>query len=123
MPKGYTLKSARTVSVSVSTRGVATPASVTFEYTAPPAVVTATITVYYKDEGGAEITREVSTYTEGTHTVKANSWVVPAGYTLLGSDTASITVAKDGSVTPASVTFTYKAPVTATIITIRIPRV
>ncbi|HHX20680.1 MAG TPA: hypothetical protein GX722_02705 [Clostridiales bacterium] len=115
VPKGYTLKSARTVSVSVSTRGVATPASVTFEYTAPPAVVTATITVYYKDEGGAEITREVSTYTEGTHTVKANSGVVPAGYTLVGSDTASITVAKDGSVTPASVTFTYKAPVTATI--------
>jgi len=115
VPADYVLTGASSVTVSVASNGVATPASVTFEYTAPPAVVTATITVYYKDEGGAEITREVSTYTEGTHTVKANSGVVPAGYTLVGSDTASITVAKDGSVTPASVTFTYKAPVTATI--------
>ena len=115
VPADYVLTSASSVTVSVASNGVATPASVTFEYTAPPAVVTATITIYYKDEGGAEITREVSTYTEGTHTVKANSGVVPAGYTLVGSDTASITVAKDGSVTPASVTFTYKAPVTATI--------
>ncbi len=115
VPADYVLTGASSVTVSVASNGVATPASVTFEYTAPPAVVTATITIYYKDEGGAEITREVSTYTEGTHTVKANSGVVPAGYTLVGSDTASITVAKDGSVTPASVTFTYKAPVTATI--------
>lgn len=115
VPAGYTLKSARTVSVSVSADGVATPASVTFTYEAPPAVVTAQVRIYYKDQDGRELTSEVTTLAEGTHTITANSGAAPAGYTLVGSGTASVTVGADGKATPASVTFTYRAPATATI--------
>lgn len=115
VPEGYTLTSARTVTVNVSTTGVASPASVTFTYQAPPKVVTAQVTVYYKDQDGKSLAQEVSTYTQGTHTITANNAVVPQGFTITGSNTASVTVSADGSATPASVTFIYKAPVTATI--------
>lgn len=115
VPQGYTLTSARTVSVSVNTSGVASPAGVTFTYQAPPRAVTAQVTIYYKDQDGTELAQEISTFDQGMHTVSANSAKVPQDYTLTGNSSVSLTVNADGTATPASVTFIYRAPVSATI--------
>ena len=55
------------------------------------------------------------TLKEGANNVSADDSKVPAGYVLTSARDVAVTVAADGTANPASVMFTYKAPVTATI--------
>ncbi|MGI6690202.1 MAG: peptidoglycan-binding protein [Christensenellales bacterium] len=112
---GYTLQGTGTVTVSVSASGVATPRSVLFTYKAPPAAVTAKVTAYYKDQAGKDLGSETFTLPQGANTITANDSSVPAGYTLVGERNISVVVSEDGTAAPSSVTFTYKAPVSAMV--------
>lgn len=112
---GYTLQGTGTVTVSVSASGVATPRSVLFTYKAPPAAVTARVTAYYKDQAGKDLGSETFTLPQGANSITANDSSVPAGYTLVGERNISVVVSEDGTAAPSSVTFTYKAPVSAVV--------
>lgn len=107
VPAGYTLTGSRSVMVSVAANGTVSPASVTFVYRPN---VTAVVPVTYKDEGGGVLHSENATLGYGSSVVAANDRHVPAGYTLIGARSVTVTVNDSGTATPAAITFTYKAP-------------
>ena len=108
---GYELTSARQVSVQVDSNGRATPDKVVFTYKKP---AQATVAVLYRGTDGKALLDTSVTFPEGTHTVIANDSFVPAGYTLESAREVPVTVKADGSVTPTTITFTYKAPAAPT---------
>ena len=107
VPAGYRLIGSRSVQVQVDQYGNATPSAVSFTYQPN---ITAVVPVSYQDENGKSLHSENLTLSLGSNTVAANDGRVPAGYTLTGPRTVAVTVAANGTATPASVTFTYKAP-------------
>ena len=72
--------------------------------------VNVTVPVYYKDEAG-NVLRQVDMVCYGTTTINADPAMVGEGFVLASAKSVKITV-KNGKASPASVTFTYKAPPT-----------
>lgn len=107
VPAGYRLVSNRSVQVQVDQYGNATPSAVSFTYQPN---ITAVVPVNYQDENGRSLHSENLTLSLGSNTIAANDGRVPAGYTLTSPRTVAVTVAANGTASPASVTFTYKAP-------------
>ncbi|MDD3109246.1 MAG: peptidoglycan-binding protein, partial [Eubacteriales bacterium] len=108
VPAGYTLQGAGSQQVTVSASGTATPPAITFTFRAP---ATADLPVRYADTAGGTLYEESLRVTQGTNVISANDALVPSGYTLQGPRDVEVMVGADGSVAPASVTFTYAAPV------------
>lgn len=104
---GYTLQSARQVPVTVDSTGRATPASVSFTYKLP---ASGQVRILYRDNEGTSLVDTTATLQEGAHTITANDSFVPAGYTLTSARSVQVTVAANGTTTPAQVTFTYQRP-------------
>ena len=127
-PSGYSLVSAPTVTVSVNSQAVASPASVTFTFRAPQPTATPTPTqrptdtpvpvpamakvpVYYMTNTGvllyqttANIARNTTSY------VPVDTGLVPPTYTLISVSPVAVTVDSQANASPASVTFTFRAP-------------
>lgn len=109
---GYALISASQVTVSVSSKGVPTPASVTFTYqrvaTDPP--ITGQVVINYLDGGdnNRQIAQETRVLPQGTTTVSANDAMAGPGYTLTSVRTANVTVGANGVANPSVVNFVYK---------------
>ncbi|MHC1786595.1 MAG: peptidoglycan-binding protein [Christensenellales bacterium] len=112
VPRGYTLSSARTQYVSVSSQGLATPASLTFTYVT--AAVTISVPVEYVDQNGSVIFSDRVSAQTGTNVVNANDGLVP-GYTLVSGRQVTVTVDAAGNATPNKVIFTYRKPASATV--------
>ena len=110
----YVLYSGRSAQVYVSPQGVASPAAITFLYQPRPQNVTVTVPVYYRTTDGRTLATDYVTAAQGTNTIYANDAKVP-GYARQSAGTASVFVSSNGSVSPASVIFTYALPVTATV--------
>lgn len=110
----YVLYSGRSAQVYVSPQGAASPAAITFLYQPRPQNVTVTVPVYYRTVDGRTLATDYITATAGTNTIYANDSKVP-GYTRQSAGTASVFVSTNGSVSPASVIFTYALPVSATV--------
>ncbi|MBR4502878.1 MAG: peptidoglycan-binding protein [Clostridia bacterium] len=116
VPAGYSLVSGASQYVTV-TNGVASPAYVTFTYSAPvTAAPTATpvsmayVTVRYCDENGAILATDTVSLIANS-TIYPRSGLVP-GYILNGTGSAYVIVS-GGVATPSTVTFYYKKSVTA----------
>ena len=97
--------------VTVYADGTTSVSSLTFYYTkAPtptPKPATAIITVFCRSTDGTVLNQEARTLSEGTSTVK--NTFKKYGYKLDGADSYTVTVSKDGTATPDSITF-YFAP-------------
>ncbi len=111
IPAGYQLIGEGTQTVSVSEEGVATPAQVEFQYQSLSAV-TGSVTVHYTD-GAAPIAADQTVSINGTgeHAVAPDMSLVPAGYTLVGEGSQTVSLSADGAVSPAELIFTFAAPV------------
>ncbi len=103
---GYTLASARQVTVTVNNAGSATPAKVTFTY---KRIVSVPVEVHLLQEGGGILGGYSITLGEGSHTIVPNDSFL-SGYTLLDGPSKTVTVDAAGTATPAIVTFTYRKP-------------
>ncbi len=114
LPSGYTLVGDSSVQVTVDASGVANPASVTFTYQAPvaPEPIQGSVTVYYVDTTGLTVAspQTFQYAANGSYTVLPTA-TIPAGYTLTGNASVTVTVDAAGVASPASVTYTYQAPV------------
>ena len=114
VPQGYTLVGSDTQNVTLYADGTKSPETVTFTY-APPAPATGTVDVVYVSQtDGSELARETRPLAQGNNPIQADSSKVPQGYTLVGSDTQSVTLNADGSKSPETVTFTYAPPAAVT---------
>jgi len=105
-PEGYTFTSVSDSWISVA-GGVATPNTVTFQYTKNRTA--ADLTVRYTDAIGKEISGpEVIQLKPGTHQVRANERYIPTGYSLGTSNPASFEVVVNDrfEASPAEITFT-----------------
>ncbi len=111
---GYTLTSARQVTVTVDASGNPNPTSVTFTYKKQ---VSGTVQISYQDQNGGVLLATEQTLREGTQNVVANDSFVPAGYLLTSQRTVAVTLGADGTVSPATVVFTYQAPATPVPVT------
>ncbi|MHC1786032.1 MAG: SH3 domain-containing protein [Christensenellales bacterium] len=114
VPAGYALLSSRRVTVNVDINGIPSPAGVIFTYggspyTAPTqAPQSATrVPVYYKDIYGALLNTSYVDLYPGSSLLSANNAMVPAGYTLVGSKDAVVSVSAGYVAIPSSVTFIY----------------
>lgn len=111
----YILQNTRNVRVTVNNSGVANPERVVYIYDRP---LSANVTITYKDEFGGTLASETRTLQQGTHTVHANSGLVPGGYVLYSGDSVEVTVDNKGVARPESIRFTYgppRAPVTVNV--------
>jgi hypothetical protein len=123
VPYGYALSGIRDAVVFVSAAGVPNPSSVSFvviqqayQPTATPRPAAyATIPVNYQDEYGNHLYSTSQTLPQGYTTIAANDSRVPAGYVLTSPRNVSVYVSGSGAATPASVTFTYRRPVSASV--------
>lgn len=108
VPQGYALISPPSVQIMVDDRLIASPAAVLFIYDSQnvgaQAAAGATVTVTYKDIYGSTLTQTAHTLPEGSHTLRANSALLPQGYVIVGEKTAGITVS-GGQAAPREVTF------------------
>lgn len=118
VPAGYVLVGNRYATVSVDYYGNKTPSSVTFLYTYAATATprpAGTLVVYYKSNTGATLNTANVTVIPGYNTIRANPALVPAGYVPIGDQTANVYYyASTNTVSPASITFTYMPPATAT---------
>ncbi|NLC33022.1 MAG: peptidoglycan-binding protein, partial [Clostridiales bacterium] len=106
VPSGYTLITSGRLTVSVSAQGVATPGTLTFIYKKD--AVNASISVNYRDTGGALLGQETKVFGPGVHTITANNSIVPSGYTLQGTNSQQVSVSSDGTASPNTINFVYK---------------
>ncbi|MBQ8080344.1 MAG: peptidoglycan-binding protein [Clostridia bacterium] len=114
VPSNYTLVSSSTVYVNVY-NGVATPTSVTFRYQAAPSVTPSAginVPVYYLDASNRILARSTVTCYAST-VVYADASLFPAGYTLNGNGSVSVSVL-NGKASPSPVTFRLTAASGAT---------
>lgn len=107
VPAGYSLTGSRTASVNVAANGVATPSSVMFIYRPN---VTAVVPVNYVAENGTTLYTENVTLGYGNSALSANDARVPAGYALVSARSVAVTVDQNGTASPNSVSFIYRAP-------------
>lgn len=113
VPAGFVVVSPSVVAVTVSSAGLATPASVTFmlqQNITPAPVVTTTLPVYYRSASGYSLNTAYVGVTQGLNTVQAVDSNVPPGYTLVGSRTQQVSVDAYGNANPNSLTFYYYEP-------------
>jgi len=108
IPEGYTAVEVTPVTVTLAADGTKTPDVVVFTYQAPP--VTGTIDVFYATEAMGTFASETVDVVQGENTITPNAQLIPEGYTAVSADPVSVTLSADGTLTPASVTFTYQAP-------------
>jgi hypothetical protein len=118
VPAGYTLTGARRVAVTVYADRSSYPAYLTFTYSrtataTPIAAVYAHVLIYYRSSNGSLLNTAYMDLSPGTRVVYANDTNVPAGYTLIGSRSAVVSVSGAGVASPWSVTYTYAPAVTA----------
>ena len=135
----YTLRSGAyrrispaTSTVTLSSYGTLSPASLTFYYVAEsvvtptptptPAPSSATCMVYYRDEYGSLLQTQSVTCYRGTNTITAPTTLQSGTYRLSSGSTQTVTMYTNGTLSPSSVTFYYykvntptPAPVTATL--------
>ncbi|MGI6738018.1 MAG: SH3 domain-containing protein [Christensenellales bacterium] len=104
VPSGYVLQSQRSVPVYISYNGTASPSSVVFTYALP---VNASVSVIYQDNVGNYLNSQIVTVGIGSHTIYANSSMVPKGYTRISADSASVYVDANGNVSPSGLVFVY----------------
>lgn len=109
IPANHTLISASSVTVTVDSRGKATPASVAFVYQPSSELVPVLIPIYYRTDSNLTLaTDSISVLPGQSLTVVANAGKVPAGYTLITSDRLSVSVNTQGVATPSVLTFIYR---------------
>lgn len=105
-PAGYQLEGAATVSVSVDTKGRATPETVTFNYIEIPAQ-SVQVSIEYAKEGVVFQTDSRTVSIPGTATVDEIPGLTPEGFRLEGAASVQVTVDSQGAATPAKVVFNY----------------
>ncbi len=121
LPYGYTLTGITDSVVFVSASGTINPSLLSFvaqqayQPTATPQPVYATIPVNYQDEYGNRLHSTSQTLSQGYNAITASDSRVPAGYVLTSPRSVSVYVSNYGSANPASVTFTYRRPVSASV--------
>ena len=128
----YRRISPATSTVTLSSYGTLSPASLTFYYVAEsvvtptptptPAPSSATCMVYYRDEYGSLLQTQSVTCYRGTNTVTAPTTLQSGTYRLSSGSTQTVTMYSNGTLSPSSVTFYYykvntptPAPVTASL--------
>ena len=109
IPEGYTPVQANAVEVALNADGSLTPETVTFTYQAPP--VTGQVDVLYVTAETGTFASETVQLTEGQNTVAPNASKIPEGYTGVKVEPVTVTLKADGTAEPATVVFTYQAPV------------
>ena len=113
VPADYELASgAEKINVQVDANGVATPAEVIFQFRQE---LTAKVTVYYLTPEGQTVAtaQEVDCYA-GNNSIAAAPQDLLPGYALQGEGVQNVTLAQDGSLTPAAVIFYYVSTATPT---------
>ena len=111
VPSGYELQSARNVNVTVNSNGSISPSQVVFRYAPPGPPVTVNVPVYYKDQSGAMLYQSsVEVSSDNPRVLRANDDRVPSGYELISDRAVTVTVSRNGTATPSSYVFTYRAP-------------
>ena len=111
VPSGYTLISAASVQITVDENGVATPDAVEFLFSVDQ--MTRDVTVYYRDANGQDVaTPQTAPCYVGSNSIDVHTYMpldLRAGYTLSGADNFTVTLSKDGTLSPEYVVFTYAA--------------
>ena len=92
-------------SVTVDANGVATPKEVVFLFKDLSAGLTASLPVHAMDEGNQELFAETREVKVGEQTIDAPA--APEGYTLSSAAQQTVTLGRDGTLTPAELFFTY----------------
>lgn len=114
---GYRLISTRSVYVSVSSTGQASPAGVIFTYE-PKAANTpapmAYVQIHYRDASNQLIASETRALVQGAQLVRADASKLPSGYYLSGVTDAVVVVSYSGTVSPSTVNFTVARTVSPT---------
>ena len=111
VPADYTPVAVDPVVVTIANDGSVSPARVEFTFAAPVIPEkTGTVTVAYMADG-TELASETITVSESNNVVSPDFTKVPADYTPVAVDPVVVTIANDGSVSPARVEFTFAAPV------------
>lgn len=106
IPTGYSLLEPSSYEVFVSENGEISPSDITFKF--EKTQVQGTVHILYKDDRGTEIA-EATEYTLtslGANTITPQ--VTLTNYALEGVSSQTVTLNQDGTVSPSSVTFTYK---------------
>lgn len=106
VPQGYQLTSPAKLSVTVSARGIANPASVAFIYRKPASSAQATVIVSYVDENKTLLYTENALCLEGGNRITADLSKVP-GYTLKSPGSVDVNVNAQGLANPATVRFEF----------------
>ena len=112
VPAGYVLQGARSVQVTVYANGTVSQNQVIFTYSP---MMTASLSVEYRDLLGSSLYLETQTLSQGTHTITANDGRVPAGYVLQGARSVQVTVYANGTISQNRVIFLYAKPVSASV--------
>lgn len=111
VPRGYILRSQRSVTVRVDNRGVASPASITYTYQAPALAPTVNVPIFYRSDTNQLLSQDyVSAPFGQTVTVYAQQNRVPQGFALLTPAQLSVAVSPQGVPTPSFLTFVYRGP-------------
>ena len=110
VPANHTLRSQRSVRVTVNSRGVATPSSVVYTYE-PNAPSVVSVPVYYRLDNGDPLHTDYVNLRHGqSTTVTANDSRVPAGYRLITARQINVSVSQQGYPSPTAVIFVYQKP-------------
>ena len=127
----YTVSGANSVRVTVSDRGIASPAVVSFSVVprataTPTSVPVYTVTVPVRYQYGTRLiaTQNVSIQTGTTATVYADAGAYGSNYVLSGAAYARVTVSRTGVATPSTVVFNVvpratEVPVISVPVTVR----
>ena len=111
VPSGYTLISNASVQITVNENGIATPDAVEFLFSVDQ--MTRNITVYYRDADGKDVaTPQTAPCYVGSNSIDIHTYMpldLRVGYTLSGADNFTVTLSKDGTLSPEYVVFTYAA--------------
>lgn len=109
---GYILVSNRKATIYVSNEGYASPASVVFVYKLAKEAI---IKIVYEDTAANVLYSENRPIRQGTHSIKVNKKLVPAGYTLNSPSSIKVTVDANGVPSQNTVKFIFVPPITANV--------
>ena len=105
-PESYTLNDTPQKTVSVDAQGLATPSEVVFLFTNISSI---TVKIYYVAESGEALAEpSLQAIKLGTNDVVPNPVGLPGGYQLVTASPQQVTLAVDGTLSPADITFTYR---------------
>lgn len=127
----YTLISPQSQTVTLYANGTLSASSVVFYYTAvsvatptPTPLLTASVTVYYRDSTGALLQTRSVQITQGSKIITAPATLQSGAYVLASPSSQTVTLYANGTLSASSVTFYYTAnnpatptptPVSATV--------